>query len=142
METLLKKYGVYHRVSTPYHPQSNRLAEVSNREIKKILEKTVNTTRKDWYLKLDDALWAYRTAYKMTIGVSPFRMLFGKACHLSAEVKHKAYLEIKALNIDYETAAGTQSLDLNELKEIRQNSYRSAAPYTRTGFGCSMTVEL
>ena len=94
-------------MSTPYHPQSNGLAEVSNREIKRILEKTVNTTRKDWYLKLDDALWVYRTAYKMPIGVSPFWMLFGKAYHLPAEVKHKAYWAIKALNIDYETTVDT-----------------------------------
>ena len=64
IEALLKKYGVCHRVATTYHPQTNGLAEVSNREIKKILDKTVNATRKDWYIKLDDALWIYRTAYK------------------------------------------------------------------------------
>ena len=45
--SLLAKYGVKHKVSLTYHPQSNGQAEVSNREIKKILEKTVNVTRKD-----------------------------------------------------------------------------------------------
>ncbi|CAN6552090.1 unnamed protein product [Malus baccata var. baccata] len=64
IEALFKKYNVKHRVSTPYHPQTSGQAEVSNREIKQILEKTVRPNRKDWSLRLDDALWAYRTAYK------------------------------------------------------------------------------
>ena len=64
IETLLKKYGVTHKVATPYHPQTSRQVEVSNREIKWILEKTVSSSRKDWALKLDDALGAYRTAFK------------------------------------------------------------------------------
>ncbi|KAM1519888.1 hypothetical protein ACFX1Z_022643 [Malus domestica] len=58
IEALLKKYNVTHRVSTPYHPQTSGQAEVSNREIKQILEKTVGPTRKDWSLRLEDALWA------------------------------------------------------------------------------------
>ena len=61
---LLAKYGINHRVATPYHPQTSGQVEVSNREIKCILEKTVGSTRKDWSLKLNDALWAYRKTYK------------------------------------------------------------------------------
>ena len=62
-DNLLAKYGVRHRTALPYHPQSNGQAEVSNREIKLILEKTVLRSRKDWSLKLDYALWAYKTAF-------------------------------------------------------------------------------
>ncbi|KAL6211907.1 hypothetical protein ACLB2K_017130 [Fragaria x ananassa] len=77
IEVLLKKYGVTHKISTPYHPQTSGMAEVSNREIKKILEKTVGPTKKDWSDRLDDALWAYRTAYKTPIGMSPFQLIHG-----------------------------------------------------------------
>ena len=96
IENLLKKYGVTHKVATPYHPQISGLVEVSNREIKWILEKTVSSLRKDWALKLDDALWAYRTTFKTPIGLTPYQLIYGKSCHLplSLSIRHIGQQEL------------------------------------------------
>ena len=87
----LEHYGVRHKITSPYHPKTNGQAEVSNREIKRILEKTVASSRKDWSIKLDDAIWAYRTTYKSCTGLSQFQLVYGKSCHLLVELEHKTY---------------------------------------------------
>ena len=86
-------------------------------EIKKILEKTANISKKDWSIKLDDALWAYRTPYKNPIGMSPYRIVFGKPCHFPLKLEYKTMWAIKKLNCDFQAAKEEKLLQLNELEE-------------------------
>nr|GEX14720.1 reverse transcriptase domain-containing protein [Tanacetum cinerariifolium] len=75
----------------PYHLQTSGQVEVSNRSLKRILERKVGENRASWSDKLDDAPWAFRTAYKTPIGCTPYKLVYGKACHLLTELEHKAY---------------------------------------------------
>nr|GEV27261.1 reverse transcriptase domain-containing protein [Tanacetum cinerariifolium] len=88
---VMSKYGVTHRLSTAYHPQISGQVEVSNRGLKRILKRTVGENRASWSEKLEDALWDFRTAYKTPIGCTPYKLVYGKSCHLPIELEHKEY---------------------------------------------------
>nr|GEW16419.1 reverse transcriptase domain-containing protein [Tanacetum cinerariifolium] len=88
---LMSKYGVTHRLATAYHPQTSGQVKVSNHGLKRILKRTVGENRTSWSEKLEDALWAFRTAYKTPIGCTPYTLVYGKSCHLPIELEHNAY---------------------------------------------------
>lgn len=114
-KALLEKYGVQHKRTTPYHPQSTGQVEVSNREIKSILVKTVNANRTDCVRKLDDALWAYQTTFKTPIGASPYHLVYDKAFHLPVELEHKTLWVLKRLNLEWSDAVKLRLEQLNEM---------------------------
>ncbi|GKD25234.1 reverse transcriptase domain-containing protein [Tanacetum coccineum] len=123
---VMLKYGVTHHLSTAYHPQTSGQVEVSNRGLKRILERIVGENRASWSNKLDDALWAFRMAYKTPIGCTPYKLVYGKACHLLIELEHKAYWALKHANFDLSTLGDHRKVQLNEL---RDHAYENSLIY-------------
>ncbi|CAH9100593.1 unnamed protein product [Cuscuta europaea] len=121
----LLRYGIQHRCGVAYHPQSQGQVENTNRDIKSVLEKTVSRSRKDWSDKLDDALWALRTAYKTPIGTTPFRLVYGKSCHLPVEIEHKALWALKTVVFDLQGAVKERFYQLDELEEWRASAFHN-----------------
>nr|GEV07118.1 reverse transcriptase domain-containing protein [Tanacetum cinerariifolium] len=126
---VMLKYGVTHRHSTAYHPQTSGQVEVSNRGLKCILERTVGKNHASWSEKLEDALWAFQTAYKTPIGCTPYKLVYGKSCHLPIELENKAYWALKHANFDLKTAGDHRKLQLNELNELRDQAYENSLIY-------------
>nr|GEX94756.1 reverse transcriptase domain-containing protein [Tanacetum cinerariifolium] len=117
---VMSKYGVTHRLLTAYHPQTSGQVEITNRGLKRILERTVGENNASWTDKLDDALWAFKTAFKTSIGCTPYRLVYGKSCHLPLELEHKAYWALKHAKFDLKTTGDHRiesSLQLSDKKQ-------------------------
>nr|GEX92360.1 reverse transcriptase domain-containing protein [Tanacetum cinerariifolium] len=126
---VMQKYGVTHRLTTPYHPQTSGQVQVSNRGLKRILERAVGENRASWSDKLDDALWAFCTTYKTPIRCTPYKLVYKKACHLPFELEHKAYWALKHANFDLKTAGDHRKVQINELNELRDQAYENSLIY-------------
>nr|GEV01404.1 reverse transcriptase domain-containing protein [Tanacetum cinerariifolium] len=103
--------------------------EVSNRGLKCILERAVGENRTSWSDKLDDALWAFHTAYKTPIGYTPYKMVYRKACHLPVKLEHKAYWSLKYANFDLKIAGDHRKVQINELNKLRDQAYKNYMIY-------------
>nr|GFA66210.1 reverse transcriptase domain-containing protein [Tanacetum cinerariifolium] len=126
---VVRKYRVTHRLSTAYHPQTSGQVEVTNHGLKRIFERTIGQNRASWSNKLDDALWAFHTAYKTPIECTPYKLMYGKACHLPIELEHKAYWALKQTNFDLSAAGDHRKIQLNELNELRDHAYENSLIY-------------
>nr|GEW24632.1 reverse transcriptase domain-containing protein [Tanacetum cinerariifolium] len=126
---VMQKYDVTHHLATPYHLQTSGQVEVSNRGLKHILERTVRENRASWSDKLDDALWAFQTAYKTPIECTPYKLVYGKACHLRIELEQKAYYALKHANFDLQTTGDHRKVQLKELIELRDQAYENSLIY-------------
>nr|GEV77621.1 reverse transcriptase domain-containing protein [Tanacetum cinerariifolium] len=126
---VMLKFDVTHRIATAYHPQTSVQMEVSKRGLKPILERTVDENCASWSDKLDDALWAFQTAYKTPIGCTPYKLVYGKACHLPIELEHKAYWALTHANFDLQTAGDHRKVQLNKLNELRNQASENSLIY-------------
>nr|GEX77587.1 reverse transcriptase domain-containing protein [Tanacetum cinerariifolium] len=100
-----------------------------NSRLKRILKRTVGENRASWSEKLEDALWAFRTAYKTPIGCTPYKLVYGKSCHLPIELEHKVYWALKHANFDLKTASDHRKLQVNEINELRDQAYENSLIY-------------
>ena len=115
--------------------QTQGYVEVANKKIKRILEKLVNPSRKDWSLKLDDALWAHRTCYKTPIGTTLFQLLYGKSFHLTMVLQCRSSWAIQALNLDPIVSQEKRAAQLRELEELRLDAFHNKHIYKEQTIG-------
>nr|GEY16719.1 reverse transcriptase domain-containing protein [Tanacetum cinerariifolium] len=126
---VMLNYGVTYCLATAYHPQTSGQVEVSNCGLKRILERTVGENHASWLDKLDDALWAFHTAFKTPIGCTSYQLVYRKACHLPIELEHNAYWALKHANFDLQTVGDHRKVQLNELNKLRDQAYENSLIY-------------
>ncbi|GJW38693.1 reverse transcriptase domain-containing protein [Tanacetum coccineum] len=129
MERTMKRYGVNHRFSTSYHPQTSGQVKNTNKALKRILEKSVKDNPAIWSRKLDDALWAFHTANKTHTSTTPYKLIYGKNCHLPFEIEHRVYWALKNYNPDLIAVGEKRVFQLHELDELRHQAYENSRLY-------------
>nr|GEY09593.1 hypothetical protein [Tanacetum cinerariifolium] len=97
--------------------------------VDQVIKRAVGENRASWSDKLDDALWAFRTAYKTPIGCTSYKLVYEKACHLPVELEHKAYWALKHANFDLKIAGDHRKFQINELNELRDQAYENSLIY-------------
>nr|GEW33065.1 reverse transcriptase domain-containing protein [Tanacetum cinerariifolium] len=118
--------SIFSRFGTPRAIISDRGTHFCNDLFARVMTKE---NRASWSDKLDEALWAFRTAFKTPIGCTPYKLVYGKSCHLPIELEHKAYWALKHVNFDLKTAGDHRKLQLNELNELRDQAYENSLIY-------------
>ncbi|GKB25582.1 reverse transcriptase domain-containing protein [Tanacetum coccineum] len=124
--------SLFARFGTPRAIISDRGTHFCNDQFAKVMLKYGVTHRENcasWSDKLNDALWAFRTAFKTPIGCTPYKLMYGKACHLPIELEHKAYWALKHCNFDLKTAGDHRKVQINELNELRDQAYENSLIY-------------
>ncbi|GJZ86973.1 reverse transcriptase domain-containing protein [Tanacetum coccineum] len=129
MEKTIKRYGVNHHFSTSYHPQTSGQVENTNKALKRFLEKTAKDNHAIWSRKLDDSLWDFRTAYKIPTSTTPYKLIYGKNCHLPFEIEHRAYWALKNCNPNLIATDEKRMFHLHELDELRHQAYENSRLY-------------
>jgi transposase InsO family protein len=122
MRELTKKYGIKHCKSSPYHPQTNGQVESTNKVLEAVLTKTIQLHHQDWDDRLLEALWAYWTTWRNTTGNTPYELVYGKQVILPVEFQVRIFHIAAELGLNLDEAKKQQSLQLNELDEIRQDA--------------------
>nr|GEW93825.1 reverse transcriptase domain-containing protein [Tanacetum cinerariifolium] len=123
--------SLFARFETPRAIISDRGTHLCNDKFDKVMSKTVRENRASWLEKLEDDLWAFRIAYKTTIGCTPYKLVYEKSCHLPIELEHKAYWALKHVNFNLKTVGDHQKLQLNELNELRDQAYENSFIYKK-----------
>nr|GFB71918.1 reverse transcriptase domain-containing protein [Tanacetum cinerariifolium] len=121
--------SLFSRFGTPKAIISDRGTHFCNDQFSRVMAKTVGENRASWSDKLEDALWAFRTTFKTSVGCIPYRLVYGKSCHLPLELEHKAYWALKHANLDLKIAGDHRKLQLNELNELRDQAYENSLIY-------------
>nr|GEU97820.1 reverse transcriptase domain-containing protein [Tanacetum cinerariifolium] len=123
LKSLFSRFGI------PRAIICDRGTQFCNDQFTRVMIKTVGENRTSWSDKLDDALWAFRTTYKTSIGCTPYKLVYGKSCHFPIELEHRAYWVLKHVNFDLKTAGDHRKLQLNELSELRDQAYENSVIY-------------